>query len=40
MPDSQLATFWSNLRTGFDYFEKRRALPDISIDPDGLYRFK
>jgi len=33
----ELAAFWAQLRPGFEYFERRRALPIITIAEDGRY---
>jgi murein L,D-transpeptidase YafK len=32
--------FWTNLKTGFDYFESHKKLPTISVDKQGYYVFK
>ncbi|HEU4389529.1 MAG TPA: L,D-transpeptidase family protein [Blastocatellia bacterium] len=32
--------FWSNLKQGFDFFEKHRRLPIVDIDRGGRYVFK
>lgn len=32
--------FWSNLKTGFDYFETNKKLPLVSVDKKGYYVFK
>jgi murein L,D-transpeptidase YafK len=31
--------FWSDLRTGYDYFEQHRRLPQVTAGADGRYRF-
>lgn len=35
--DAALLAFWKNLKTGYDYFEKERKLPKVSVDKDGRY---
>jgi murein L,D-transpeptidase YafK len=35
-----ILAFWLNLKEGFDYFDKKRILPSISIDESGKYLFK
>jgi murein L,D-transpeptidase YafK len=37
-PRAQLRGFWANLRPLYDYFEKHRRLPLITIDDYGRYR--
>lgn len=32
-----LLTFWNNLKQVFDYFEKNKKLPKISVDKEGKY---
>jgi murein L,D-transpeptidase YafK len=32
-------TFWSNLKEGYDFFEKNRVPPDVSVG-DGRYQFR
>lgn len=34
------ATFWNNLKTGFDHFETSKHLPVVIVDKAGLYQFK
>jgi len=34
-----LINFWMNLKTGYDYFEKKKELPTISVDSNGKYIF-
>lgn len=36
----KLITFWENLKTGYDLFEKNHVIPSISIDAKGKYEFK
>ena len=33
-----LAAFWAQLQPGYDYFEKHRTLPKVTIAADGSYR--
>ncbi|MEP6670510.1 MAG: L,D-transpeptidase family protein [Chthoniobacter sp.] len=33
----ELAAFWAQLRPGFEYFERRRVLPAITVTEDGRY---
>ena len=35
-----LISFWNNLKTGYDYFEKNKTLPVITVKTDGKYSFK
>jgi murein L,D-transpeptidase YafK len=35
----ELRGFWSNLATGYDYFEKNRRPPRVHVGADGSYRF-
>ena len=32
--------FWENLKVGYEYFEKRRKLPRISVNESGKYKFR
>jgi murein L,D-transpeptidase YafK len=34
-----LLNFWKNLKTGYDYFEKNKLLPKVSVDKTGKYIF-
>ena len=34
---SELVTFWRNLKKGYDLFEKNHRLPRIKINPRGAY---
>ena len=34
-----LIAFWDNLKEGFDYFEKKRMQPKITVSLAGVYRF-
>jgi len=38
--DSSLSAFWTNLREGYDYFEKLSRLPKITVDANGKYIFE
>ena len=38
--DWSLWRFWLDLKAGYDHFETHRTEPDITIDPDGFYRFE
>jgi murein L,D-transpeptidase YafK len=38
--DKTMLAFWENLKTGYDYFEKNKSLPAISVDAKGNYVFK
>lgn len=31
--------FWEELKIGFDFFDKTRALPEVQVNRDGSYRF-
>ena len=35
----ELHDFWSNLETGYDYFEKNHRPPKVRVGADGSYRF-
>ncbi len=35
----QFKDFWSNLKQGFDHFERAKTIPDIEIDQSGVYHF-
>ncbi|MFI5148598.1 MAG: murein L,D-transpeptidase family protein [Bacteroidia bacterium] len=35
-----LLKFWKNLETGYDYFEKGKTLPQVSVSAEGTYLFK
>lgn len=37
--DGALVAFWGNLKEGFDFFEKERRIPSISVSQDGQYHF-
>jgi murein L,D-transpeptidase YafK len=34
-----LLTFWKNLKTGYDFFEQHKQLPNVSVDKSGKYLF-
>lgn len=36
---TSLLDFWKNLKTGYDYFEKHKQLPKISVNNQGQYVF-
>jgi murein L,D-transpeptidase YafK len=38
--DKSILIFWKNLKTGYDFFEAGNILPDVSVAPDGSYRFQ
>ena len=31
--------FWTNLKEGYDYFDKKRLLPTIEVNDEGKYIF-
>jgi murein L,D-transpeptidase YafK len=35
-----LIAFWKNLQQGYLYFERKKALPKISVDKNGYYEFR
>ena len=35
-----LKNFWYNLKDGFDYFQNKKLLPEVSVDENGKYLFK
>ncbi len=37
--DINLVKFWKNLQIGYQWFEKHRNLPKISVNSDGKYQF-
>ena len=37
--DTILVRFWENLQIGYQWFEKHRNLPKISVNSDGKYQF-
>ena len=37
--DTTLIRFWENLQIGYQWFEKHRNLPKISVNSDGTYQF-
>jgi len=41
LPDasSELQAFWKNLKLGFDFFDKNKKLPKVSVDENGRYFF-
>ena len=34
-----LLLFWKNLQKGYNYFEEKNAIPDVSVDKSGRYSF-
>jgi murein L,D-transpeptidase YafK len=38
--DPSLVSFWTNLKTGYDYFETSRKLPLVSVNKRGRYLFR
>lgn len=34
------ASFWKNLKTGYDYFENKKMPPVVTVDSKGVYSFK
>lgn len=38
--DDDLVDFWTNLKGGYDHFEKKRKLPTVTIDAKGRYHYK
>lgn len=38
--NTNLVEFWRNLKVGYDYFEKYKKLPKVSVDKSGKYIFK
>jgi murein L,D-transpeptidase YafK len=38
--DPSLVRFWTNLKTGYDYFENSRKLPMVSVNKRGRYLFR
>jgi murein L,D-transpeptidase YafK len=38
--DPALITFWKNLKSGYEYFEKRKQVPAVRVDANGVYDFK
>jgi len=37
--DSAVDTFWDNLSTGYDWFERKKQLPKVTVDSKGKYLF-
>lgn len=37
--DAAIDTFWDNLLTGYDYFERKKKLPKVTVDAKGKYVF-
>jgi murein L,D-transpeptidase YafK len=38
--DSSLIAFWKNLKEGFEFFEKHRRVPRVSVQKNGKYVFE
>ena len=38
--DKVRISFWENIKPGYDYFEKYKSLPDVSVNAAGLYIFR
>lgn len=38
--NDKLIDFWQNLKSGYNYFEKNKQLPDITVDNNGKYLFE
>ncbi len=38
--NTNLVEFWKNLKMGYDYFDKNKKLPKVSVDKSGTYIFK
>lgn len=38
--DPALFSFWQNIKPGYDFFEKTKSLPEISVDSKGKYTFR
>ncbi|HEY7543506.1 MAG TPA: L,D-transpeptidase family protein [Blastocatellia bacterium] len=38
--DSALRAFWTNIKEGYDFFEKNHRLPAVTVDRQGRYQFK
>lgn len=38
-PNAQLLAFWKNIQKGYDYFQRNKTLPKISVLPSGVYQF-
>jgi murein L,D-transpeptidase YafK len=36
--DRSVVAFWETLRPGYEYFQQRRRIPQISVDENGRYR--
>ncbi len=35
-----LIAFWKNLKSGYDYFEQKRKLPEVKVATNGTYEFR
>lgn len=38
--DLNVRVFWDNLRTGYDWFEKDKSIPAVTVDAKGKYLFR
>ena len=38
--DNKLLNFWKNLKKGYDYFENKKFLPQVTVNSKGEYSFK
>ena len=38
--DNELIVFWENLKEGYDYFEKYKRPPTVSVNSQGKYTFR
>ena len=36
----KLISFWRDIQIGYEYFEKNKSLPLVTVQPDGAYAFK
>jgi len=40
MDEKKLLKFWENIKVGYDYFDRKKKLPMVSIKRDGSYSFR
>lgn len=38
--NAALLAFWNNLKKGYDYFEEKKKLPEVSVDKEGKYMYR
>jgi murein L,D-transpeptidase YafK len=38
--DKRLNDFWTNLKYGYEYFEKNKRLPNVSVKKNGMYQYR